>query len=50
MRGIDITVTVESIEQAQALLEAGVDTLYFGEELFALRLPTYFSRSEQKSL
>lgn len=50
MRGIDITVTVESIEQAQALLEAGVDTLYFGEELFALRLPTYFSRSEQKEL
>lgn len=50
MKSIEITATVESIEQAQALLESGVDVLYFGEEQFALRLPTYFSREEQIKL
>lgn len=50
MKAIEITATVESINQAQALLESGVDVLYFGEELFALRLPTYFSREEQQEL
>ena len=47
---IKITATVESYEQAHKLLEAGVDTLYFGEEKFGLRLPTSFSREEQVAL
>lgn len=50
MKAIEIIATVESIKQAQSLLESGVDVLYFGEELFALRLPTYFSREEQQEL
>lgn len=50
MNQIEITATVESLAQAKELLEAGVDVLYVGEELFALRLPTYFSRDEQKAL
>lgn len=48
--GIEITATVESIEQAKSLLAAGVDTLYFGEETYALRMPSYFTREEQKEL
>lgn len=44
---IELIATVESIEQAEALLAVGVDTLYVGEELFGLRLPTSFSREEQ---
>ncbi len=29
---IEIITTIESMKQAEELLEAGVDTLYFGEE------------------
>ncbi len=47
---IEITTTVESIEQAKQLLEKGIDTLYFGEETYGLRLPTSFSRTEQQEL
>ena len=47
---VKLTATVESLEQAEKLLQAGVDYLYFGEATFALRLPAYFSRSEQKEL
>ena len=47
---IEITTTVESMAQAKALLESGVDAIYFGDEKFGLRLPTYFSREEQKEL
>lgn len=47
---IKIVATVESIEQAKALLEVGVDCLYFGEDTFGLRLPYSFSREEQKAL
>ncbi|OJG83632.1 peptidase U32 [Enterococcus ratti] len=47
---IEIITTVESFEQAKALLEAGTDTLYFGEELFGLRLPASFTRNEQRRL
>lgn len=47
---IEITATVESIEQAKALLAAGADTIYFGDEAFALRMPSYFTRAEQKEL
>ena len=34
---IEIITTVETFEQAKELLEAGTDTLYFGEELFGLQ-------------
>ena len=47
---IEIITTVETFEQAKELLEAGTDTLYFGEELFGLRLPASFTREEQRQL
>lgn len=43
---INVIATAESIEQAHALLEVGVDTLYVGEDTFGLRLPTSFSRED----
>ena len=36
---IELITTVETIKQAEQLLAAGADTLYFGEEQFGLRLP-----------
>ncbi|MGG5308220.1 peptidase U32 [Enterococcus pernyi] len=47
---IEIITTIESMKQAEELLEAGVDTLYFGEERFGLRLPASFIREEQREL
>lgn len=47
---IELIATVESIPQAQALLEAGADCLYFGEDEFGLRVPHSFTRSEQQTL
>lgn len=47
---IEIRSTVESVAQAQALLEAGVDAIQFGEAEFGLRLPHSFSRAEQQEL
>lgn len=47
---IELIATAESIEQAEQLLEAGVDTLYIGEEMFGLRLPRSFSREEQRKI
>lgn len=49
MNMIEIIATVESVEQAKALLPV-VDTIYFGEETFALRLPHSFTREEQREL
>lgn len=46
---IEIIATVESIAQAAELLHT-VDTIFFGEENFGLRLPASFSRDEQKEL
>ncbi|MHC5269360.1 peptidase U32 family protein [Enterococcus sp. LJL98] len=46
---IELITTVESIEQAKALLPI-VDTIYFGEETLALRLPHSFTREEQREL
>src|SRR5699024_3459663 len=43
---IEMIATAESAEQGEALLEAGVDTLYIGNEAFGLRLPTSFSMKE----
>lgn len=47
---IELIATAESLEQAERLLDAGVDTLYIGEDLFGLRLPASFSRQEQAEL
>lgn len=47
---IEIRTTVESLPQAEELLQAGVDTIYFGEETFALRLPASFDGEEQAQL
>ncbi|WP_330583379.1 peptidase U32 family protein [Sporosarcina obsidiansis] len=47
---MELIATAESMGQAQKLLEAGVNTLYIGEDEFGLRLPTSFSREEQKEL
>ena len=47
---IQITATVESKEQAKALLEAGVDTLYAGGSVYGLRLPQSFTLEELKEL
>lgn len=47
---VEIISTAESVKQAEALLEIGVDTLYLGEEQFGLRLPYSFSREEQQQL
>lgn len=45
----EIIATVESIEQAKALIPL-VDTIFFGEETFGLRLPSSFTRQEQREL
>src|SRR5690625_1537174 len=42
----EIIATAESLEQAEALLDVDVDTLYVGNETFGLRLPTSFSLQE----
>ena len=47
---IELIATVESLTQAQNLLSAGADALYFGEDFFGLRLPYSFSREEQAAL
>lgn len=47
---IEIITTAESIAQAQSLLDAGVDTLYIGEDQFGLRLPASFSKEEVKEI
>ncbi|MGV3084890.1 peptidase U32 family protein [Enterococcus dispar] len=47
---IELITTVASVDQAKKLLAAGVDTIYFGEETFGLRLPYSFSRKEQRQL
>lgn len=46
---VEIIATVESIEQATAIMPY-IDTLFFGEETFGLRLPASFSREEQSTL
>lgn len=47
---IKITATAESIKQAKALLDVGVDTLYIGEKTYGLRLPHDFTRDEIRQI
>lgn len=50
MKKIIITATAESIEQAEALLELGVDRIYVGEMAYGLRLPKNFTFSELRKV
>ncbi|MCI1859221.1 MAG: U32 family peptidase [Sporolactobacillus sp.] len=43
---MNLIATAESLQQAEALLEAGADTLYVGSSPFALRLPQTLDLSE----
>lgn len=47
---IELIATAESIGQAGKLLDAGIDTLYIGEDEFGLRLPASFTREEQQQI
>ncbi|MCJ8009300.1 peptidase U32 family protein [Lederbergia wuyishanensis] len=47
---VEIIATAESVNQAKLLLNAGVDTLYIGEDEFGLRLPTSFTQNEIKEI
>lgn len=47
---IEISTTVDSLEQAKKLVLLDIDTLYVGEENFALHLPRQFSRDELREL
>lgn len=47
---IEIIATAESIEQAEKLIETGVDTLYIGNDEFGLRLPNSFINDEIKAI
>ncbi|WP_162012755.1 peptidase U32 family protein [Streptococcus sp. S784/96/1] len=50
MENIIITATAESLEQAQALLELGVDRIYIGEMAYGLRLPKNLSLAEMRKI
>lgn len=43
---IELIATTESLDQAKQLLEAGIDKLVLGEEVFGLRIPGYFKDEE----
>ncbi|QDK69927.1 peptidase U32 family protein [Lactococcus protaetiae] len=47
---ITITSTVESVEQAKALLDAGTDRLYIGEAAYGLRVPTALTYDELRKI
>ncbi|UUV98286.1 peptidase U32 family protein [Vagococcus luciliae] len=47
---IEMSVTVDSFDQARQLVELDIDVLCFGEEEFGLRLPHYFTRKEMSEL
>ena len=47
---IKITATAENLEQAKALLDLGIDTLYIGESEYALRLPNTFTWNEIRDI
>lgn len=47
---IKLIATTESLDQAQKLLNVGIDELVVGEETFGLRLPGYFSLEEMTTL
>ena len=42
MKNIIITATAESVEQAQALIDAGVDRIYVGEKELRITIASNF--------
>lgn len=44
---IELITTAESVAQAKALVDCGIDILYIGEDEYGLRLPYSFTREEQ---
>ncbi|MFD1673026.1 peptidase U32 family protein [Agrilactobacillus yilanensis] len=47
---IELIASPASLQQATALMQAGIDTIYAGEDYFGLRLPHSFERSELTEL
>lgn len=47
---IELIATAESVEQAEALLAVGVDTLYIGEETFGYACRHHFRVKSSKTL
>ncbi|KRK33884.1 peptidase U32 family protein [Loigolactobacillus bifermentans] len=47
---MNLITTVASVQQAEALLAAGVDTLYLGESEFGLRLPADIHQADLKTI
>lgn len=47
---IEIIATAESVEQAASLFEAGVDTVYVGEDMFGLRMPASLTKEEIEAI
>lgn len=47
---VEIIASPASLAQAKALMAAGVDTIYAGEDYFGLRLPHSFERAELTAL
>ncbi|MFD1039844.1 peptidase U32 family protein [Virgibacillus byunsanensis] len=47
---MELIATAESVNQAKALIHAGIDTLYIGNDEFGLRLPSSFSQEEIKEI
>lgn len=47
---IELIATAESVNQAEALLQAGVDILYIGNDEFSLRFPGSLTREEMKEI
>ncbi|WP_026314421.1 peptidase U32 family protein [Heyndrickxia acidiproducens] len=47
---MNMIATAESAAQAKALLEAGIDTLYIGDNRFGLRMPRSISKKEMEEI
>lgn len=47
---MELIATAESVEQGKSLLDAGVDTVYVGEDEFGLRLPASLSLDDIRTL
>lgn len=50
MKKIVITATTESVEQAESLINMGVDRLYIGERAYGLRLPKPLNFAEMRKI
>lgn len=46
----ELIATAESVDQAKSLVNAGVDTLYIGEDAFGLRLPASLLQEEIREI